>query len=127
MPVRSLHSSVMRWPPPAEIMAAAQQWAERLAAAEPSVLAVGCFGSYARGDFGFGSDLDLIVIVAGSGAPQRPLGGAWATESLPVPADLLAYSSAQWQTLAREGARFYRTISAEARWLFGSPPASGAP
>jgi predicted nucleotidyltransferase len=35
----------------------------------PEVVRVGYFGSYARGDWGVGSDLDLIIIVDRSDEP----------------------------------------------------------
>jgi predicted nucleotidyltransferase len=35
------------------------------------VLEIGYFGSYARGDWGVGSDVDLIVIVAESELPRE--------------------------------------------------------
>jgi predicted nucleotidyltransferase len=57
MPVRSLNSPVLKWPRAEEVLAAAQEWARRVAAAEPDVRAIGCFGSYARSHAGVGSDL----------------------------------------------------------------------
>ncbi|WP_376791658.1 nucleotidyltransferase domain-containing protein [Thermoflexus sp.] len=44
-------------------------WAERVARERPEVLRIGYFGSYARGDWGVGSDLDLVVIVRRSDLP----------------------------------------------------------
>ncbi len=35
----------------------------------PELLKIGCFGSYAGGDWGLGSDLDLVVVVAEAGWP----------------------------------------------------------
>jgi predicted nucleotidyltransferase len=37
----------------------------------PGLERVGLFGSYGRGDAGVGSDLDLLLIVAGSSGPQH--------------------------------------------------------
>src|SRR5687768_9404967 len=89
MPVRSLTSSVLRWPDADTVHRAATVWAEALVAAEPEVVAVGYFGSYARGDAGVGSDLDLIVVVRESAIPFERRAAMWPLESLPVPADLL--------------------------------------
>jgi predicted nucleotidyltransferase len=36
---------------------------------EAGIVAVGIFGSYARGDWGVGSDLDLVVVVEDSSEP----------------------------------------------------------
>jgi predicted nucleotidyltransferase len=54
-------------------------------------VAVGYFGSYARGDWGVGSDLDLVVIVEASAEPF---------ERRAVPVDLLVYTRAEWTRLA---------------------------
>jgi predicted nucleotidyltransferase len=126
MPVRRLDQSVFRWPDAETVLAAARQWAGRLAASDPGVLAVGCFGSYARGQAGVGSDLDLIVIVAGDSAAVDPRSDVWAVERLPVPTDRLVYTVAQWDALRRSDSRFWRTLAREACWLVGSPPAERA-
>ncbi|WP_425275083.1 nucleotidyltransferase domain-containing protein [Thermus tenuipuniceus] len=44
----------------------------------PGLLALGCFGSYARGDHGVGSDPDLLLVVESSLAtgPKPAPGGA---------------------------------------------------
>ena len=49
MPVRSLNSSVLRWPDGEDVLAAARQWAKQLAERVPTVLAVGCFGHFVAG------------------------------------------------------------------------------
>lgn len=122
MPVRSLNSSVHRWPSPEQVLSAARSWARRLAQAAPGVIAVGCFGSYARGDAGAGSDLDLVVIVEDDRAPSSPADPRFAVEGLPVPTDRLLYTVSQWDQLRRSGMRFYRTLQREAKWLLGRPP-----
>jgi len=38
-------------------------WAQHLAREHPAIRRIGYLGSYARGDWGVGSDLDVIVIV----------------------------------------------------------------
>jgi len=69
MPVRSLNSSVLKWARREEVLESAKSWAERIAQNHPEVLRIGCFGSYARGDWGVGSDIDILVIVARSNKP----------------------------------------------------------
>lgn len=51
MPVRSLSSSVFKWPDKATVERAVQLWAEKVAAQRKDVLRIGYFGSYARGDW----------------------------------------------------------------------------
>ncbi|MGH2658543.1 MAG: nucleotidyltransferase domain-containing protein [Actinomycetota bacterium] len=87
MPVRSLRSSVLRWPDRDEVDRAVRAWAVDVAARDAVVRRVGYFGSYARGDWGVGSDVDVVVVAAESSQPfdRRPL--AFDPTELPVPAD----------------------------------------
>lgn len=125
MPVRSLNSSLMRWPGRDKVHAAACQWAQQLAIADPRIIAVGYFGSYARGEAGVGSDLDLMVIIDAPATLGLRAGAAWKLEHLPVAADLLIYSSNEWTHLAASGSRFYRTLCDEVVWLECVTPVSG--
>mgnify|MGYP006385958309 CR=1 FL=1 len=72
MPVRSLGSSVLRWPSREEVEEALKAWLSRHPI--PGLVAAGYFGSYARGEAGVGSDLDLLLLVAHSPLPpwQHP-------------------------------------------------------
>lgn len=74
MPVRFSTSSVLRWPEPSYVMVAARTWAVKAGAADTSLLAIGLFGSYARGDAGVGSDLHLMATFEGrpESADRRP-------------------------------------------------------
>jgi hypothetical protein len=120
MPVRSLRSSLLKWPTAGQVDRAARAWAERLAEEEPAVLAAGYFGSYARGDWGVGSDLDLIVIVERDEPDNGPNPAlAWRLDSLPVPAELLTYSREEWRRLMGSDGRFARTLRNETVWLIG--------
>lgn len=120
MPVRSLNSSVLAWPRPDEVDAAVRRWASTIPASRLELRRLGYFGSYARGDWGVGSDLDLIAIVTSAEKrfEQRPLG--WDLNSLPVPAEILVYTEDEWTTLLREGSRFARALERETVWVF--PP-----
>jgi predicted nucleotidyltransferase len=115
-----LHSSVLKWPERETVLAAARRWAERQASARPEVVAIGCFGSCARGDWGVGSDLDLIAIVRQSGEPFERRGSSWSLEELPVPAEILIYTQPEWDRLVREGGRFARVLARETEWLAGT-------
>lgn len=125
MPVRSLRSSVLRWPDAETVGAAVGTWARALAAGAREVLGVGYFGSYARGDWGVGSDVDILVVVAGSGEPRERRARRWPAESLPVPADVIVLTAAEWRDLRASGSRFGRVIGDEARWVLGGPPFAG--
>jgi uncharacterized protein len=117
MPVRSLRSSVLKWPTEATVHEAVLSWAERIRRERRDVVRIGYFGSYARGDWGVGSDLDLIVVVEGSELPFDRRGVSFDKDRLPVPADLLVYTRDEWETLLTSGSRFARTVTREAVWL----------
>jgi hypothetical protein len=109
---------VLKWPPARAVDEAVRALAVRLAAAHPELERLGYFGSYARGDWGVGSDVDMLAIVSRSGRPfaQRPLDFDLA--GLPVPADLLVYTSTEWEELLRSGAPFARRLEAETVWVW---------
>lgn len=117
MPVRLLSSSVLRWPDLQMVDRAVRGWAEETAARRPDVLRIGYFGSYARGDWGVGSDLDLIVVVERCEQPPEQRLAAFDATALPVPADVLVYSADEWRSLDRHG-RFSQTLLREAVWVY---------
>lgn len=89
MPVRSLRSSTLRWPRRDEVFSALEAWVSTLEVR--GLLAVGVFGSYARGDWGVGSDLDLLIVLNSSALPFKRHMALLPLESLPVPAEALVY------------------------------------
>lgn len=118
MPVTSSRSSVKRWPSRDEVDRAVRDWAAHVVRRKSGVVRIGYFGSYARGDWGVGSDVDLVVIVETSSLPfeRRPV--EWDTLVLPVPADLLVYTLEEWERLGREGSRMYRMLERECVWVW---------
>jgi uncharacterized protein len=123
MPVTSSRSSLKRWPTAEAVLAAGAAWALRMAELQPRVVAVGCIGSYARGEAGFGSDLDLVV-VRRDGAPLPELLGA-DVAALPVPADVLHYTETELARVLAKGGRMARVLAEEARWWVGGDAAPG--
>ena len=117
MPVRSLDSLVLTWPDAATVDQAARRWAEEIGRQRQEVQRIGYFGSYARGDWSVGSDLDLVVIVEHSRQPFERRAAEWDAAELPVPADLLVYTQEEWQSLSRQG-RFHRTLLQEMVWVY---------
>ena len=116
MPVRSLSSSVLRWPDDTAVRKALTRWGVRAVLEHAGVQRIGYIGSYARGDWGVGSDVDIIVVLKDSSLPfdRRPT--EWDTTGLPVPADLLVYTEEEWASLPADG-RFAQTVRNEAMWL----------
>ncbi len=117
MPVRSLSSPVLRWPDAVQVRRALDRWAQALVKVRRDVVRLGFFGSYARGDWGVGSDLDIIAVIESSNRPFEKRTVDWDLSPLPVPADLLVYTRDEWNSLKKEG-RFYRALAAEAVWLY---------
>jgi uncharacterized protein len=117
MPVRLLSSSVLKWPSREAVLEAAARWAGLAYAKHAEVRRIGCFGSYARGDAGVGSDLDMVVIVSDA-FKERAIRELDATR-LPVPVDLLVYSAAEWRALQAAGGRFARVLADETVWFPG--------
>lgn len=71
---------------------------------------------YARGDWGVGSDLDVIIIVESSQQPFERRGSAWDLSEFPVPVDVLVYTEKEWQSLVQRGC-FAGTVLNEAVWV----------
>ena len=117
MPVRSLSSSVLKWPNAKTVDCAVHSWAKKIVQHREGVQRIGYFGSYARGDWGVGSDLDLIIVVTDSQLSFTTRRVNWGATELPVPADILVYTEHEWRSLTRQG-RFAHTIAKEAVWVF---------
>lgn len=117
MPVRSSNSSVLKWPDARSVDRAVRLWAGLVAQERDDVLRIGYFGSYASGDWGVGSDLDLVVVIEESA--ERFVGRAaqWDTTSLPVPADLLVYTDTEWRSI-EASSRFGQVLATATRWVY---------
>lgn len=114
MPVRSLTSSVMKWPDRPTVHEAVREWGHRLRATHGRVQRVGYFGSYARGDWGVGSDLDVVVLVDAADRPFAERSAAFDATDLPVPADVLVYTEDEWHALT---GRQRDTLRRETVWI----------
>ncbi len=117
MPVRSLDSSVLRWPDHSAVDAALRIWAAEQAAARPELRQLGYFGSYATGNWGVGSDLDLVAVVETSQRPFTERGRDWDVTDLPVPAEILVYTRAEWVAVLARGDRFAKVMSTDVVWV----------
>ncbi|MBL7163106.1 MAG: nucleotidyltransferase domain-containing protein [Anaerolineales bacterium] len=118
MPVRSLNSSVFKWPDVKTVDQAMRRWAKDAVQVRTDVLRIGYFGSYARGNWGVGSDLDLILILDRCELSFEKRALEWDVLDLPVPVDVVVYTQAEWDKLAGEKRRFYRVIEREAVWVY---------
>jgi uncharacterized protein len=68
-----------------------------------------------------GNDLDLLAVVETSDKAFERRACDWDLNDLPVPAELLVYTLAEWDRIEQEGGRFANMIGREAIWLFCRP------
>jgi predicted nucleotidyltransferase len=113
---------VLTWPRREAVEEALRAWSDGLTRSRTDVLGVGFFGSYARGDAGVGSDLDVVVVVTRSDEPpaRRPLAFDTLT-AFPVPVDLIVYTQAEWSERRATGDPFFRRLAQEVVWVAGAP------
>jgi predicted nucleotidyltransferase len=113
---------VFIWPPREQVERALGEWWTLEKSNHPETWRLGYFGSYARGDWGVGSDLDLVALVLDSPCrfDQRSL--SWDLTALPLPADLVVYTLEEWRELKAEGSRLASQIEREAVWIYSRPP-----
>jgi len=126
MPVRSLNSSVLKWPNHRDVDRAVRAWTEHIIKTIPGIMRLGYFGSYARGDWGVGSDLDLVAIVEHSDEPFEKRSLNWDVNKFPVPAQVLVYTWKEWESLRQEGGRFARTLERETVWIYQEDSREGS-
>jgi len=107
---------VLKWPDRDEVINQLQQWSETVCQKNQEIIGIGYFGSYARGDWGVGSDLDLIVIVEKSSLPFEKRNMMFDTTVLPVPVDLLVYTVPEWKQKSEEKG-FLTGIGRHLVWL----------
>ncbi len=81
----------------------------------PEVIRIGYFGSYARGDWGPGSDLDLVIVVDRSEKPFIYRAADFPYEKLPVPVDLLVYTLEECERLR---GTFKEKLERETVWVY---------
>jgi hypothetical protein len=109
---------VLKWPDARTVDTAVRAWAQALATQRADILCIGYLGSYARGDWGVGSDLDVVIVLQESDAPFDRRGASIEATALPVPADLLIYTRPEWDSLIHSKSRFARTLRQELVWVF---------
>ena len=117
MPVRSLSSSVLKWPGPGQIRPTLIAWAKEAARLHPETISIGWFGSYVTGNWGVGSDVDLLVLIDHATEPFESRMTAWDTSKLPVPTDLFVYSSEEWAALVARGG-FAESVRQQVQWVY---------
>jgi uncharacterized protein len=118
MPVRSLNSPVLKWPNRETVVCALKEWVVENASSHPELLRVGYFGSYAKGSWGVGSDVDILLILEHSEKTFIERGSSWDLRGLPVPAELIIYTQEEWEGMKERDEPFYRQLSREVVWIY---------
>ena len=115
MPVRSLHSSVKKWPGRTEVFEAFRAWADNQMKRRSDIGRIGCFGSLVNGTWGVGSDVDIIIILEDSDLSPLRRAAEWDTTQLPVPADVVVLTRHEFeQTPSR---RFRSVFEKDVIWM----------
>jgi predicted nucleotidyltransferase len=99
------------------VLAAARSWAAALSAQRPEVRRVGVIGSCARGAWGVGSDLDLVIELHTCDEPAMYRLRGVDTRAIPVPVDLLVLTTGELEALGAAGGRFARELARDVIWL----------
>jgi len=92
-------------------------WAGQILKQNAKVIKLGYFGSYARGDWGVGSDLDLVAVVEHSEEPFERRSLSWDVNPLPVPTQIIVYTLEEWVSFRQQGKRFVLTLERETVWV----------
>ncbi|MFN3566314.1 MAG: nucleotidyltransferase domain-containing protein [Burkholderiaceae bacterium] len=108
---------MLKWPDRATVDAAVRALVAQWVPAHPELRRAGYFGSYARGDWGVGSDVDLVMVVERSARPFAERALDFDQTPLPVPADLLVYTEDEWRSLPDVSPRFARRLATETVWV----------
>ncbi len=124
MPVRLLNSAVFEWPGRGPVLDAARRWAEQLVRRDSAVLSVFCVGSYARGDWGVGSDLDIVVLVSTCEPSVVERRRRFEPTGLPVPADVMVFTADEWTQLAEDRPQLVARLESERLTLCDTQQAS---
>ncbi|ADL07298.1 nucleotidyltransferase domain-containing protein [Thermosediminibacter oceani] len=118
MPVRSLNSSVLKWPDKETVVYSLLEWVKEITQNRNDIVKIGYFGSYARGDWGVGSDLDIIIIVKKSDIPFNNRSAEWDTKGIPIPVDLLVYTVEEYENMKAMNSGFSKSIEKEVVWIY---------
>jgi predicted nucleotidyltransferase len=120
-----LNSSALKWPDRKQVDEAFRGLAAPFCSRR-EIEALWYVGSYARGDWGVGSDLDVVVVVSGEGAVESVRNALTdALLELPVPADVSVLTTARLAALRAAHSRYYHVLQDEAVWVCEELSASG--
>ncbi|WP_211205275.1 nucleotidyltransferase domain-containing protein [Pseudothermotoga thermarum] len=94
------------------------EWAKTIVEKRNDIVKIGYFGSYARGDWGVGSDLDVVIIVKDSKLPFEKRAVEFDTTQMVVPVDLVVYTQLEFEKMKASGSSFIKMIEKEVQWVY---------
>ena len=100
MPKRSSNSVVVRSVDYAAVRRALDEYAQRLLATRPDVEEIVVFGSFEKGNYAPGSDLDVFIVLSRSDLSVRERIRGLLPERFPVPTDVFPYTREEMRSLA---------------------------
>ncbi len=121
------HSAGPRFVDRNEVLELARGITARIVVRHALVTRILLFGSYARGDYGVRSDLDLLIILRESDLPMRERTELFVADAGTYPTDMLVYTEREVQARLEAGDAFLSRALKESLQLFPkcseSPPA----
>jgi predicted nucleotidyltransferase len=100
-----------------QVLGELHAWAVQERLVHPEINRIGLFGSYAKGTFAPGSDIDILILVRESVEPRWFMRAAgFDTLRLSVGADLFVYTEAEAMRM-RESSSWFRHILQEIVWI----------
>lgn len=116
MPVRSLNSPVIKWPDKTLVDKTFRKWVDNQTSSHDELIGAGYYGSYARNDWGVGSDLDIVLIVNSIKGPNNKRTLNWDCSALPVAVDLTVYTKGEWEQIQQSDSKFANTLRQQMVW-----------
>ncbi len=90
-----------------QILSLAKRTAKRIAANHPEVTRILLFGSFARGDFGTRSDMDLLIVLKSSDLPIRDRIAEFLKNCSEYPTDVFPLTEMELETRLKSSDPFW--------------------
>lgn len=104
---------------PAKIRRSVDEYARRVFAEHPEVEEIIVFGSFAKGNYAPGSDVDILIVLSDSDRPFRDRIPELLPGAFPVGLDLFPYTRAEIASRLSPG--FLAAVKASG-WRYRRPP-----
>lgn len=95
-----MSSVVVKWVDAAAVRRAVDAYAARLLSSRPDVEEVVVFGSFEKGDYAPGSDVDVFVILASADKPVRERVPELLPGAFPVGVDVFPFTREEMESLS---------------------------